>query len=600
MSFKRKVEGGGGESPAKMAAAGEGAQQPIPIEIHSDGITIPFTQKSWEEIAPGQLYYLPLSQTPAYMIDSAHANLFNKYKELWGTMTISQPKVRITNLVMLQDDLRVQGSTPQDATAFTQVIYLMEYTPQGQSQYFKLGCLPNKDDQLTVQDLTYDLKPPNPGDKQLITLKNFIDFEALTIQGAKANSTAGFIPGQAVQVNSDTGRIYDPYIAPNTVTTQLRMAAGNMMPRDDYTNYIAPTYSLLMAKNQNKLTFYKYGDEIDFTINTNLDGLYLANHPINDFTKLYQIEADNPAGEKFIYDTEFCWPSRNRPYLSRHNYYDINTAPITEGKQVGHLTHHFFCMPPIRKPNGALLGQRCSFIMEQFFSVRLYFNKGTFFPTEQEDAFQMMQNNQILLRRNIYPIPVKVKDETDTNSVFCPRGTSVCVGAPLPPRRRKLIPLPKIPRAKEKKCYENNFKGLIKFLDDTLDLEFNQCFTFLKDGEPPTNSTDVLDISDPLAPNEILEYPGFMKIWESLIDEEETYFYPFRWIGPPEEEDGYYVYWKDSKGRAIVKQGTDIDFPTLIYMDKRKFLKLFFESSTTVCKPTTYAVADKTAKCFFV
>nr|WAX26039.1 MAG: major capsid protein [Army ant associated bidensovirus 1] len=406
--FKR--HGTNSENPAEKGSPAPAAaekQNPIPRNLPSQSIHLKFVKRGWEEIAPGSLYYLPLCQNPKYMFDTAMINQFNKFRELWHTMEIHTPKARISNLIMLQDDLRVQNNTPTDATAFTQVVYMMKYHPKGQKQYFKLVDIPDEEHMDQVNNLTYKLQPQKPAGEsqksQLIQIEGFKDFESLGILGAKAGLTAGFIPYGPLTFDENQV-LQDPYVAPNTSTNTFRTVAGNMKPADNTATFIPPTYCVTFAKNQDSLTFHKYGEAFDIPIRTNIEGMHLMNTPSNDFFNDQYIKVTKDEKE-YRYATEFCWPSRNRPWLSRNSYFDINTHPIMSGKHEGTLDHTFLCMPPIRKPNGTLLGQRCSVYLEQEIEITLHANQATFFDNETDDALQVNQDNQIVLRRNVYPTP---------------------------------------------------------------------------------------------------------------------------------------------------------------------------------------------------
>lgn len=454
--LKRKSDGGGDESSGKKAQGAEVTQQPIPRHLPSRHVTLNFYQKTWEEIAPGKMYYLPLCQNPKYMFDPAMKNQMAKFRELWGTMQIHDPKYRLSRLTMLQDDLRVQNNTPTDATAFTQVLYLMKFCPKGMKQYFKLGTN-MKEDMSEIQNITYELQPnmnpPNP--RQLVELKNFQDFENLTIQGAKANYTAGFVPDKLPAINkNDNYKIMDPYIAPDS-NSLLSAFSGNLNPEEEH--FIPPALSTTMARNLNGLSFFQYGDELTSHITTNIEGAHLVNTLSNDFLNDQSIMVKDE-DKNITYYGEFCWPSRNRPFLHRGNYFDTETDPITQGKKLKPLEHHFFCMPPIRKPNEALLGQRCAVILEQSMSVTFHMNQGTYFDTEEDDALQLHQDDSIVIRRNVYGTPTVVKAEP---SIYCPI-RNPCPQNMYQNRVRSKAP----PKAPIKECYEDSFLGFSFFCRD--------------------------------------------------------------------------------------------------------------------------------------
>lgn len=445
--LKRKAEGGGDEGPSKknQGIASEGKVNPIPRHLPLQSITLNFYQSTWEEIAPGNLYYLPLSQNPKYMFDVMMERQFNKFRNLWGTMEIHHPKVRISNLIMLQDDLRVQNNTPTDATAFTQVVYMIKYCPKGLKNYFGLTDVESQDT-LKSKRLSYKLEPvksdTNPS--QLVTLQNFQDFERLGVTPAKANHWGGFEPGSAIKFTGDNYQLTNAYIPPN-VDSVLNAYSGNLQVQEK--DYLVTGETLLMARNLDSKSYYKYGDTIEIPITTNLDGIQLHNTRANDFLEEQIIDVQTPdKTTKLSYEGEFCWPGRNRAVLTRHNYFDRNTDPIIHGKEYKPLSHCFFCMPPIRKPNGSLLGQRCSFTMEQSMAVTFHMNQATFCDTEGEDGEQMSQDSSVIIRRNFYPVPDKTLLKA---SVLCPNGISECDPASVKP------------------CITDDFKGLIDFFNNS-------------------------------------------------------------------------------------------------------------------------------------
>nr|WAX26045.1 MAG: major capsid protein [Army ant associated bidensovirus 3] len=596
--FKRK--GGDGDEPSAKNVKVD----PIPRTLPSQSITIPLVQRTWEEIAPGELYYLPLCQTPRYMLDEAMLNQLGKFKELWHTMEIHKPQVRITNLTMLQDDLRVQTNTPTDATAFTQVIYLVSYKPSAQKQYFKLGTLVDKNTEQQSKDLVYKLKPPRSDSgipSQLVKMSGFEDFESLTIKPAKANATAGFSSG--VPPKEVLGILLDPYMAPNS-GSPLSQVSGNMNPAND--NFIENTYTLTMARNQDKICFHKYGDTITFDIETNLDGLQLANHPSNDFTRDAEILVPVEDNKKiYHYLTEFVWPSRNRPYFYRGNYYDTNTSPITQGKSsFKPLNHYFLCMPPIKKPNGALLGQRCSIMLEQSFSVTFHFNLGTFQESEADDALQVHQDDQVILRRNVYPIP-DVEDLKD--SIFCPRTTNdECE-----------LSTTTTGQAADKLCVKNSFHDLTEFFETRLAVpgskDWDAFTTFSNSEEKPVDAVDMTAIfqdttSITLPYVDDPPYAPLKQAWVAAMngDGKLRLWWGGR-VAPTFSYQGlrYYIYIStESKiitNSLVLKMSATGTFRNYIIIDIKTMLDaLFFPYVQNVCKPKFHAPIDSSATAFFV
>lgn len=420
--------------------------QPIPRHIPSQSVTLNFTMRTWEEIAPGKLYYLPLCQNPKYMMDKCMLNQFNQFANLWATMEIHQPKVRMSNFIMLQDDLRVQNNTPTDATAFTQVVYMLHYKPKAHQMYFALQNL-GDDDFYTGSNLVYELEPKLPNVSRLVEVENFDNFERLLVKTADPGITAGFQPYSDININTANGQIKDKYIPPtyqpagDDDVNRLCRIAANLQPEITDTvndNTFIPNGSqLLFSRNQDKIEFVKYGDTIEFDIVTNLDNKQLLANKMNDFTETVQFALKDKGGKCREYLTEWCWPGPNRPYYSRSSNLDGRTLPVIMNKALKPLQHHFFCMPPIKKPNGALLGQRCSMVMEQHFAVTFNFSTAVW-PTEEEEEidtseskFLLAQKEAINVRRNIYGVPGS--ESPLAPSPFCgPGKTPTDCGGPCP------------------------------------------------------------------------------------------------------------------------------------------------------------------------
>lgn len=591
--FKRKSNDNNVEG---ASAAKEQKVEPIPRVLPENVITLTFVQRGWEEIAPGFLYYLPLCQSPKYMFDAAMTRQYNKFKDLWETMEIMTPKCRITNLIMLQDDLRVQNNTPTDATAFTQVVYMLKYCPKNQKQYFKLAHIDNPNTMETSTTLTYKLYPEKDNNKnnQLVKLTGFETFENLAIVPAKANLTAGFTPGQTYEVTPNTRTIKDAYIAPN-INSNMAAVSGNMRPIDTAANFQSPGNTITMCKNQDNISFYKYGDEFTIPIETNLNGVRLANRRRNDFLEETQVNVTLVDGSIIAYGTEWVYPSRNRPFLCRSNYYDTQTQPITEGKHFKPLNHCFLCMPPIRKPGGQLLGQRCSIFLEQEITVRFHTSQATFDLSEDnENDLQVNQDNQVLLRRNFYPKPERV---TPTGGPLCPDGTSTCKTFSDKKRKNKA----------DKKCYDNSWEGMEAFMLDNPDVMEKLC-KFEKVSSQPENSFDVtknsplqtgtIDFQDLKRNN---AFTNFKKYWNEQTSEGVLRLY---WSEEVMKYNKYYAYWitsKTSPYTLFIRQGTDIDFPNYVIFDLKGFYDKIAELSNNVCEKSSYAapVFDKTSNVFF-
>lgn len=493
-----------GEKPGEQNAIVE----PIPRVIPQQCVTLNFSMRTWEEIGPGKLYYLPVCQNPIYMMDKLMINQFNTFKGLWATMEIHKPKVRMSNFIMLQDDLRVQNNTPTDATAFTQVVYLVHYTPKNQSMYFALQNLQD-DNFLTGPYLTYGLQPKNPNVSRLVEIDNFDNFERLLIKTANPGKTAGYDPNKnLIALPEDDFKIKSTYIKPGELDEDARKIAANLQPDISETTpyFIENGSQLLFARNLDKINFYKYGDVAEIDIETNLEGKKLMSENVNDFTQDINIERYYTAGSTLVtktYATEWCWPGRNRPYYSRSTNLDINTFPDQLAKDLKPLKHHFFCMPPIKKPNGALLGQRCSVLLEQSFSVTLHFPTSIFAGENEEMEDTPMdeipdQNSGIMLRRNVYGKPAS--DRPVEKNWYCGTGRipSGCgLGG----------------------CPENSVQQWLNFINANIrDEDFEQMFN-ISDNPNEYKEEDVVRMTYNYVDDSFFVHsPNFKDAWVDMLD----------------------------------------------------------------------------------
>lgn len=433
-----------GESPEakKQAAPGKGSSvgmkadqvsNPIPRLFKQNSITIHITQRTFEEIGPGELKWIPTCQYWAAMFDRFHERQFNTYYNRCSTYQITDPKVRISNILMLQDEQTSSSGTPKDVSVFTQACYLMHYQPRGMKNWFKLGT--TSDCMKSQQYLTY--KPMERSDckqiSQLITVGKgtYTDFETLCVNPSKADFYAGWHTGETNASTTDPTKADCQLLT--TLTGEINVDEVKLEDNKDYyvtECFISPRAPYLgefscsvkgcephvplakhttYARNLDKINLHKYGDSFGFHINTNLEGVHLLKH-----------DANTPFGHKWTKSTKsspkadteiksvFCYPSENRPFFSRHSNFDPN-GPVDSNKSLGGLTHHFFTMPPIKKNDGSLIKQRCSMIMEQSVSVTFHFPETV---TEDQAEDMMHQKDAVILR----PAIVSMKKNPKTQS----------------------------------------------------------------------------------------------------------------------------------------------------------------------------------------
>lgn len=430
MMLKRKADQGSGEGEAKRSC--DDKTDPIPRNFKSHSVTLNFKKYTFEQIAPDQLLYLPHCQTPAWIMDVPQLDALNKFKDLGYTMEIHTPKLQLSNLIFLQDDLRVQSNTPTDATAFTQVNYLIHYTPAHQNNYFQLVNI-NDDKTMESTPLTYDINTINSFDTQVVQvggINAYKQFDQLGFVPGQVNYFAGFIPGNEPRRDKINHSILDPYIPPNS--HHLYNYSGNLQPEQSEITWCGTRNSSTFARNLGTMHYLKYGDTQDITINTNLEGVQLTKDVHNEFMKQLITEVED-GNDVTSYKGQFCYPSYNRPFFCRKNYFDRDTDPVIRGKSLGNLSHHFFALPPILKPNGAVLKQRCTFTLDASFAVTFHFNDRIYNTGHDEDF--IAQRNSVRLRPNIYGKVIKTDDEVRPPSPpplteggpICVKGNPKCV-----------------------------------------------------------------------------------------------------------------------------------------------------------------------------
>lgn len=414
--LKRKGDDGGG-GDAKRSC--DDKTDPIPRNFKIHEVTLTFKKYTFEQISPTQLLYFPHCQTPAWIMDPPQYDVYMKYRPLACTMELHTPKITLSNLIFLQDDLRVQSNTPTDATAFTQVNYLIQYTPKHQTEFFQMVNVLD-DNLMTTTPLTYDIKAiPNMQTQMLpVGELNYSKFDTLGIIPGMINKYAGFIPYAEPRRDKINHSILDTYIAPNS--TAFGDFSANLQPEQSKANFTTGLNSALYVRNLGSMHYMKYGDTTEIGVNTNLEGVKLANVPENDFTVTTQ-KIIEEGSDKTTYTGQFAYPSSNRPFYCRKNYYDPDTDPIIHGKQLGKLSHHFLAMPPITKPDGAILKQRCTFTVDASFSVTFNF-LDSIHNTDHDDYF-MAQRNAVILRPNIYGKVVKAEPPQPGDGPLCTSGS---------------------------------------------------------------------------------------------------------------------------------------------------------------------------------
>lgn len=551
--------------------------------------TFHFTQRRWITFEPNKVYYPLICQTPKYMFDEESINQINKFKPIFEAFSISKPCVRMTNLTCIQDQLGVAASTPTESQAYTQINYIVEFEPHGVFNYFKLGACDAGDPKFAeITSASYQFKQDDPRNPfvELSMPKDFESIEDLAIIPARANLYGGFIPSQAPKADPNTGKISSPYIAPNIYPNALYIVSGNLNPADDATNYIPLKQTFNKVTNRDKLKNYRRGDEIEFCINTNLDDVKMAAVKENIFLDDYQVSFPNPSSPKqtISYDTEWCYPSRNRPFLCRKNYYDTNTNPVTDGKDFAPLTHRFFCVAPIRDQSKKILKQRINMEVETKMSMTIYFGSNVFSTDVETNQDQLLQDDKVILRRNFYPIPTietppTPKPSLDEASVFCKKGNAACKIGFLKDMGIDI----NADVDMDQPCFDNTFEGLIEFLSTSVSNdEFMKLIEF-KDKRPGPCPSD-LKRTTFIDNNVVLSKTGkFQELWQRWIEQKNYTWFCIE-IQKPKVTAREVIYW-EVNGKPLVAlpyEGPD-HIKTYFHIHKERFLELFWAKARTTC-----------------
>ena len=473
MFSKRECESeSDSQPPAKKAAPGKGGGggqraeevvNPIPRQFKTNSITLHFTQRTWEEIGPGELKYFPICQTPLILMDKFHLKMYNKFYPLCSTYEIHHPKARISNILMLQDNLTTQAGTPKSDTIYTQACYLLMFSPNRMNNWFKLGVTDDCMETQKILYLDYDPLVKQAEECTLVTQLaevkgGYTDFEHLTVNPAKPYYTGGwdnkveFKSGSREDTEDKRDIIVTTNYIPPINNSKFNQFSCSLRGTDPY---IPIGEHTTMARNLDSISLHKYGDEITFDPTTNIDGMKLINNPLNNLTayegytttKPSELDIkDDPDDEfKLLVNYRFTYPSNNRPFFTRKD--NLSTiGPVEGSKEIGHLQHKFITMPPIKKKDGSLLQQRASFQLEQTFSVTFHFPETT--SDEGSAKWMLNQSNGVILRPSINKI------------------TSVRDGArPTPPNK---IELPKPYPFPDYKLCITSIWGLFTFLKDNV------------------------------------------------------------------------------------------------------------------------------------
>lgn len=443
MSFKRKAEDQGGPVQKYNAGAGKedggdgaggGGAPPlktaIPRHIGLWSHTIQLNCVSWEEIG-NTVKWLPLHMFPQmfmYANNKQNLHLFERWLRSCVGYQIKDVRASMSNFQFLQDAITLAAGTPETTTAPTQAAYMICFSPKNQSgEQFRIGnsrtsnllrwnAAPaqSTDGLGKTSGDTHMLVDLIEGDTVADTDFELLAYDVIVTDEFGINNQLYDMSGQAGFIghyNDKTEEGPDPSpaqtYAPDGVSlTSAPLGSGELRAGHYFRNYV---------KNSSYMKMLKHGDTYDWNVHTNCDNYILkntgnlgvslaansnttvtirgpvaggdpelrpaANNPGLDFT-YYQL----PGG--FLRRSGFVWPSKQYPPFSRSQK-ESNIGLLNhfcENSKT--LNHKFFILAPMKNPDGTLVKQRCSVMLEQKMDITFWFRDDVndTFPNDPETA----------------------------------------------------------------------------------------------------------------------------------------------------------------------------------------------------------------------
>lgn len=391
-SAKRSAkEGGGG------AGGGAGApplNAPVPRHIGLWSHTIQLNCVSWEEIG-NTLKWLPLHMFPQnFMRANGNQNyhLFERWLRSCNGYTLHKPKAHMSNFQFLQDAISVTSGVPETTTAPTQAAYIICFSPKNQNgEMFQIG-IAGATSALGwhgtngLGSVAYDSN--HLVDLTETSTGSDTDFEKLAYN-VTITGKSGILDQYAMAGVSGPDGGYSNGVRFSGIT----IADGGTTKASFFRN---------AAKNASHIKMLKHGDEFSWDIENNCDSCILKNlgnvgtqstsvstitnltlSSLPNGTNINVYATNNPAFDaNFTADIVeplherdvFIWPTKeNPPYSRKNGEASIGLLNHWKDTKGGHLNHKFFIMAPMKLPDGSLVKQRCSVMLEQKMDVTFWF-----------------------------------------------------------------------------------------------------------------------------------------------------------------------------------------------------------------------------------
>lgn len=386
-------EGGGG------AGGGAGApplNAPVPRHIGLWSHTIQLNCVSWEEIG-NTLKWLPLHMFPQnFMRANGNQNyhLFERWLRSCNGYTLHKPKAHMSNFQFLQDAISVTSGVPETTTAPTQAAYIICFSPKNQNgEMFQIG---------------------------VAGASAALGWHGINGLGSVAYDSNHLVDLTETSTGSDTDfekLAYNVTITGKSGILDQYSVANLSTPNGDYLGNIyhgvdiqdggttKGSFYRNAAKNASHIKMLKHGDEFSWDIENNCENCILKNlgnigavaastsfgtialisgSSLPQGPDINKFATNNPAFDVDFSDGSistskherdvFIWPTKeNPPYSRKNGEASIGLLNHWKDTKGGHLNHKFFIMAPMKLPDGTLVKQRCSVMLEQKMDVTFWF-----------------------------------------------------------------------------------------------------------------------------------------------------------------------------------------------------------------------------------
>nr|QTE04055.1 MAG: VP [Turdus naumanni densovirus] len=425
-------QGGDGESGGKGGGGPPPLVAPVPRHIGLWNHTIELNCVSWEEVG-NTIKWLPLHMLPQMFMYANHKqNLHMMQRWMRSSLgyQLHTPTATMSNFQFLQDAITLAAGTPETTTAPTQAAYMIAFSPKNQSsEMFQITDA--KANKILGWNIGKTGIGKTNGDANMLVDigSGDTDFEHLRYQVVVTDSEG--IQKDLYALGKHSAGFLGNY---NTVDTSdlepgkshpFHPDVGVLLPGAvDGTAPMVSTYYRNYVKNASHIKMLKHGDEYSWSIHNNCSNYILknkgaagvninsadittstinsevtndrpkrpfmsTNHPALDVTSQQMKYVPTSGNPNFLIlgdsaEVVFVWPTKeNPPYSRKQKESSIGLLNhFAENSKT--LNNKFFILAPMKNPDGTLIKQRCSVMLEQKMAVTFWF---------RDDVSDIEQNN---------------------------------------------------------------------------------------------------------------------------------------------------------------------------------------------------------------